>query len=188
VRRWIAGLGIAAALAIVFVVGYTIRGSGRVLPPESADPGSSASPRRAGLPDPHLTPGAINPSVDDSTLDTTICSSGWTATVRPPSAYTNALKLAQILQYGYSDRNPRDYEEDHLVPLELGGAPRDPRNLWPQPHTATLPDGTSIGADEKDDLEDELHRRVCGHTMDLGDAQRAIGGDWVQVWLDDGRP
>jgi hypothetical protein len=28
--------------------------------------------------------------------------------------------------------NPKDYEEDHLISLELGGAPRDPKNLWPQ--------------------------------------------------------
>jgi hypothetical protein len=54
--------------------------------------------------------------------------------------------------------------------------------------TATLPDGTAVGADEKDDLEDELRRRVCARTMDLADAQRAIAGDWVQVWLDSGQP
>jgi len=33
---------------------------------------------------------------------------------------------------GY-DRTMRDYEEDHLVPLEVGGNPHDPRNLWPEP-------------------------------------------------------
>jgi hypothetical protein len=26
------------------------------------------------------------------------------------------------------------FELDHLVPLELGGAPSDPRNLWPEAH------------------------------------------------------
>ena len=72
-------------------------------------------------------------------------------------------------------------------PLALG-APRDPRNLWPQPLTATLPDGTAIGADEKDDLEDELKRRVCDGTAKLDEAQRAIAGDWVQVWIEAGRP
>jgi hypothetical protein len=40
-----------------------------------------------------------------------------------------------------------------------------PANLWPQPLTATLPDGTAIGADEKDDLEDELKRRVRDGTV-----------------------
>lgn len=188
-RRGLLVGGVLALLVVVFMTGWWIRGSSQVLPaPSSASAEASIAPRRAGLPDPKLTPGAINTAVTDATLDTTICQSGWTATVRPPSAYTSGLKLAQIVQYGYDDRNPKDYEEDHLVPLELGGAPRDPRNLWPQPHTATLPDGTAIGADEKDDLEDELNRRVCARTMDLGDAQRAIAGDWVQAWLDAGQP
>ena len=113
---------------------------------------------------------------------------GWTATVRPPSAYTSALKVAQIIEYGYTDRNPSDYEEDHLVPLELGGATRDPRNLWPQPRTATLPDGTEVDADAKDGLEDALKGDVCAGTMELGAAQRAIAGDWVAEWDRAGRP
>jgi hypothetical protein len=35
-----------------------------------------------------------------------------------------------------------------------------------------LPDGTSVGSDAKDNLEDHLHRAVCAGTMSLGDAQR----------------
>src|SRR5436190_23881636 len=76
------------------------------------------------LPDPSCQPGTYNPDVTQSTIDTTICVSGWTATVRPPSSYTTALKVKQIAEYGYSDTSTADYEEDHLVPLELGGAPK----------------------------------------------------------------
>ena len=174
-------------MAAGVAVGYWMRGPSVALPvgPE-ATPGASGT--RVGLPDPRRTPGAVNPNVGPDTLSTTICMAGWTATVRPPSAYTSALKLAQILEYGYADRNPAHYEEDHLVPLELGGAPRDPRNLWPQPMTATLADGTAIGANEKDDLEDVLKRRVCDGSMDLDAAQRAIAGDWVVAWDAAGRP
>jgi hypothetical protein len=118
----------------------------------------------------------------------TVCKSGWAASTRPPAAYTGALKLAQILEYGYADRNPSHYQEDHLVPLELGGAPRDPRNLWPQPNEVTLPDGTLVGSKEKDDLEDDLHRRVCAGTMLLDDAQRAMARDWIAAWIAAGRP
>ena len=162
--------------------------------PASAAPASpstaSAAPAatRQGLPDPHLTPGAINPNVRPDTLAGTICKSGWTKTVRPPSAYTSALKLVQIVEYGYADKNPKDYEEDHLVPLELGGAPRDPKNLWPEPRMASLPDGTPIGADAKDHLENALKRDVCDGTMALASAQRAIASDWIQAWIDAGRP
>lgn len=143
---------------------------------------------RFGLPNPGRTPGSINPNVRQDNIGDTICVAGWTTTVRPPTAYTSALEFAQIIEYGYEDRDRSHYEEDHLVPLELGGAPRDPRNLWPQPMTATLADGTPIGADEKDDLEDELKRRVCAGTMLLADAQRAIAGDWTAAWEAAGRP
>ena len=75
-----------------------------------------------------LTPGALNPAATQAALATTVCKPGWASSVRPPAAYTAALKLVQIVEYGYADRNPSDYQEDHLVPLELGGAPRDKRN------------------------------------------------------------
>ena len=148
----------------------------------------SASGSRAGLPDPGRTPGSINPNVSQATIGLTICNSGWTTTVRPPAAYTNALKLVQIEQYGYTDRKLSDYEEDHLVPLELGGAPRDPANLWPEPRTMVLADGTTAGSDAKDGLENYLHRQVCAESMPLADAQRLIAGDWVAAWIEAGRP
>lgn len=120
------------------------------------------------------TPGAINPDVTQASIKTTICVLGWTRTVRPPVSYTSHLKVAQIAAAGYDDVNPRDYEEDHLIPLELGGAPRDPRNLWPQPwHPA---DGW--GAGKKDKLENRLREMVCAGTMTLDDARVAIVTNW----------
>src|SRR5215813_12092648 len=107
---------------------------------------------RGALPDPTCQPGATNPGVTQSTIGQTICVSGWTATVRPPTSYTNPLKVQQIAQYSYSDTNTADYEEDHLIPLELGGAPRDTRNLWPEPRNG--PSGTTAGS--KDSVENRL--------------------------------
>lgn len=132
--------------------------------------------------------GIDQPGSDPGNLADTVCKPGWAKSVRPPSAHTSALKFAQIIEYGYQDRDLKTYQEDHLAPLELGGAPRDPRNLWPQPNSATLPDGTSIGADEKDDLEDELHRRVCAGTVLLEDGQRLMAGTWIEAWEALGRP
>ncbi len=66
------------------------------------------------------------------TLATTICSPGWARTVRPPREFTSYLKRRQLAGLGYSDQRMRDYEEDHLIPLSLGGAPADRRNLWPE--------------------------------------------------------
>lgn len=123
----------------------------------------------SGRPDPQCTPGRLNPAVSQSTVAHTICVPGWTRTVRPPASYTNALKVRQIRAYGYADIDPRHYEEDHLVPLELGGAPRDPRNLWPEPHTQSP---------AKDTAENALKADVCYGRRTLSQAQAKILADW----------
>jgi hypothetical protein len=190
----LAGVGLGILVALV-AVAIWLPGPSASLPTASptASPGTVvATPARTrspvGLPDPSRTPGSTNPNVTPDNLGTTICKSGWTATIRPPSAYTSALKLAQIVEYGYTDRSPSHYQEDHLVPLELGGAPRDPANLWPKPNEIVLPNGSIVDSQAKDNLEDYLHGAVCAGTLPLGDAQRLIAGDWIAAWIDAGRP
>ncbi|GAB3982956.1 hypothetical protein GCM10029978_088080 [Actinoallomurus acanthiterrae] len=128
------------------------------------------------LPDPSCQPGATNPDVTQSTINSTICVSGWTSTVRPPTSYTNPLKVKQIAEYGYSDTSTADYEEDHLIPLELGGAPKDPKNLWPEPRYDA---GGSTSAD-KDTVENALKKKVCAGTMTLANARHIMATDWRQ--------
>jgi hypothetical protein len=71
----------------------------------------------------------------------------------------------------YGDVAPiSSYEEDHLIPLELGGSPSDPRNLWPQPGASPNP---------KDDVERAARTRVCDGQLSLAAAQRAIASNWV---------
>ena len=148
----------------------------------SIDPTASATGWLSGEPDPALTPGALNPSVTQATIGTTICVSGWTATIRPPSSYTTSLKIQQIPLYGYADTSTAAYEEDHLISLELGGAPKDPHNLWPEPYVATLPDGRNVGARVKDALETLLKKEVCAGTVTLAAAQAEIGIHWVHAY------
>jgi len=134
---------------------------------------SACSQSRLPLPDAQCTPGSYNASVTQSTIHSTICVSGWTDTVRPPTSYTNPLKAKGIIDYGYSDTNLSDYEEDHLVPLELGGAPRDPGNLWPEPRS-----GTST-ASTKDGVETKLKNAVCSGRITLSAARSAIRTNWT---------
>src|SRR5450759_3792178 len=136
----------------------------------------------SGEPDPALTPGALNSAVTQATIGTTICVSGWTATIRPPSSYTTSLKIQQIPLYGYADTSTAAYEEDHLISLELGGAPKDPHNLWPEPYVATLPDGRNVGARVKDALETLLKKEVCAGAVTLSAAQAEIGIHWVHAY------
>ncbi|HZE40623.1 MAG TPA: hypothetical protein VE172_17610 [Stackebrandtia sp.] len=134
---------------------------------------STCSQANLPLPDSSCTPGTYNPDVTQSTIDTTICVSGWTSTIRPPTSYTNPLKVQGIADYGYSDTDLADYEEDHLIPLELGGAPRDPENLWPEPHYG------SPTAYTKDGVETKLKNAVCDGRVTLSAARTAIQTDWT---------
>jgi hypothetical protein len=109
-----------------------------------------------------LTPGVLNPNVTQATIGSTICVHGWTRTVRPPTSYTSQLKLEQMAVYGATG-SPSDYQEDHLISLELGGHPTDPRNLWPEPYPR---------AGQVDAIENELNDQVCSGRLTLAEAQR----------------
>jgi hypothetical protein len=116
------------------------------------------------LADPVMTPGSVNPDVTPATLNTTVCVSGWTATIRPPSSYTSALKIEQLRAYGFPG-GPADYQEDHLISLGLGGNPTDARNLWPEPLPRAL---------EVDETERDLHHKLCAGELSLEEVQRRI--------------
>lgn len=108
--------------------------------------------------------GSFNPDVNQATIGWTICVPGWTATVRPPSSYTSPLERRQIAELGLPG-GPADYEEDHLMPLALGGGTDDPWNLRPVP----------LERARRDDVwERRLHDGVCDGTTTLAEAQAQI--------------
>jgi len=79
-------------------------------------------------------------------------------------SYTNKLKLQQMAQYEETG-SPSDYEEDHLFLFKLRRAPRNPKNLWPEPRAQ---------AKKSDPLETKLKRQVCKGMMKLAKARAAI--------------
>ena len=119
----------------------------------------------ADLPSPDLTPGKVL-----TTDAAKVCKPGYAKTVRHTSA---SLKIAVYREYGITKHKPGEYEIDHLVSLELGGADVK-ENLWPQSYL-TKPWNAHV----KDRLENELHRLVCTGDLSLPDAQREITKDWV---------
>ena len=132
-------------------------------------------------PDAARTPGATDPDITQDNIQSTICNPRWsTRSIRPPSEYTTRLKVEQIRELGFSDTSLRDYEEDHLIPLELGGNPQDPRNLWPEAYQTSIADG---GARAKDKVENYLHDQVCAGNIPLGEAQTEIANDWYAVYV-----
>jgi hypothetical protein len=108
------------------------------------------------------TPGVADPQVTQPNIATTICTDGWSRGVRPPVSYTSPLKVKQMTEYGLAG-SPDGYQEDHLISLELGGHPTDPRNLWPEPiDRARVVDG----------IENDLHHQVCSGDLTLSEAQQ----------------
>jgi hypothetical protein len=173
-----AALVVAAVLALATTAAGTpprIRystASNSVVQPQPA-PGTchSVGTGLYSRPDPHCTPGALNPAVTQADIGRTICRAGWTATVRPQESITEPEKRGSMSAYG--DTRPIfDYEYDHFVPLELGGATNAPANLWPEPGASPNP---------KDEVENELNRAVCDHRISLAKAQQEIVANWVKL-------
>ena len=101
--------------------------------------------------------------------------------------------MSQIAEYRYADTQATHYEEDHLIPLELGGHPTDPKNLWPEPLTPIL--GSDLQGElgpvtpaTKNRFEAYLQRQVCAGAETLAQARRDIAADWIAAWLNAGRP
>jgi len=82
---------------------------------------------------------------------------------RPPADELHERAQAQAdPQYGLTG-TLADFQEDHLISLELGGDPTDPHNLWPEPIKR---------ATEVDRIENELNEKVCEGSLSLAEAQR----------------
>lgn len=117
------------------------------------------------LPDPKCTTGAIFPN---ATKDV-ICVSGYSASVRDVS---ESLKNQVYESYGVYNRQPYEFEIDHLVSLENGGN-NEISNLFPEKYNMTL------GAYDKDKIENCFHRKVCDGTLDLTLAQYIMAKNWT---------
>ncbi len=138
-------------------------------------------------------PGVVNPDITQANIDQAICNPQWsTKSIRPPVSYTNSLKVRQLAASHATDKTPAHYEEDHLVSLELGGHPRDSRNLWSERwgtpgHLLTrlgpFPSHL-VGAKAKDKTENALHTEVCHGTLTLREARFIIATDWFKYYRD----
>jgi hypothetical protein len=127
------------------------------------------------LPDATCTPGATNPAVTPATIKSTICVVGWTSTIRPPQSVADPEKTVSMQQYGVTNKSL--YEYDHLIPLEVGGAPNSTLNLWPESHATSF---------VKDGIENGLKKEVCDGAATLSAAQYWMSHDWTKIVL--GKP
>lgn len=135
---------------------------------------NSKTTERAGsrslYPPPDAT-GATDPDITQDNIQETICASGYTRIIRPAWNVTERIKRQRMAQL---PGDSRDYELDHVIPLELGGCPTCGTNLWMEPISDAL---------KKDQVEDYLHREVCSNRVSLSEAQRIIAQDWYSIYL-----
>ena len=112
-------IALAATLPAVLVAGFSLTASaatGHGLK-QVRDPGKVTGTLRGHctyqdhgqLPDPRCTPGSIDPIVTQGNIRSTICKSGWTATVRPPESQTERFKFGVAYPaYGTPRRRRRN--------------------------------------------------------------------------------
>ena len=115
-----------------------------------------------------LTPGSFDPTA----TNLKVCLSGYARQRRPNRWVMLKLKGQAMRRYGLAltPANWHAHVLDHLVPLELGGLPTDPANLWPQ---------TKLGARLKDVDENAQKRAVCAGHTDLAAAQQFFMERWT---------
>ena len=126
------------------------------------------------LPPPEIG-GAIDPGVTQLNVEKTICRPGYARSVRPPYAVTGPIKR-RLMDAQHPNEPMADYELDHLIPISLGGAPLDQRDLWLQPRRGPA------NAGDKNVLAYVLWRLVCERRVSLATAQAAIRRDWIAAY------
>jgi hypothetical protein len=119
-------------------------------------------------PDVTKTPGVMRPEITREA----VCSTKWGKDRRH---VTEAMKRQVAHAYGLRDDEWADYEFDHLISRENGGAD-SVLNLWPQPRFGDW------NAAKKDQLENQLHRFVCDGSMELDVAQHWLATDWITAY------
>ena len=120
------------------------------------------------LPNPGFTPGYTRQvSLSE------ICSADSDEVIRN---VPDPIQQRVFQEYGIKNRPATDFEVDYLITPGLGGSD-DVRNLWPEPHSST-----TWNSYVKDQLEDHLHRMVCGGKLGLDEAQRDIATNWIAAY------
>lgn len=111
----------------------------------------------------------LNPAVSQATITGTVCVAGWTRSIRPLVRTMRIIKAEMLIGIGVRNENRNRYQLDHQIPLALGGAPVDRRNLALQPVEF---------AKENDLVERCLVSAVCDGRLSLDEARIAIWRDW----------
>lgn len=138
------------------------------------------------VPDPHCTPGGIDPSVTADVLRNRSWRTEWVRDCATSEEEKHVTYRWYGIRAPHRNSGKRQVcELDHLVPLELGGAD-GLGNIWPEcgPSHTVLEDRYFK---VKDRVENYLAGEVRTGRMSLVTAQRRIAADWTQYLNDANR-
>ena len=131
------------------------------------------------LPDPRCTPGVADQAVTQQNLHATVCrKGGYTRTVRPPRAVTDAAKKKLLAAYGIPRSSTAKYELDHLLDLSAGGSSAV-QNLFPQPNILKTATASAYVHNDKDQVEAFAFHALCAGKVTLAAVQQAMTTDWT---------
>jgi hypothetical protein len=117
--------------------------------------------------------------VTDANVSSTVCRrGGYTSSVRPPESLTNRAKKQLLAAYRIPVSRIGDYELDHFIALNDGGA-SDIRNLWPEPNTFSQFHESAFIHNDKDAVEDYTFQAICDHKVSVTAVQKAIAVNWT---------
>jgi hypothetical protein len=128
--------------------------------------------------DPSCAPGKLDPAVA-ANIRQTVCSAAWvtaTSRLQPPTSSQALDKL--VIEYQLPG-NPVTYTLARVVPVEDGGSPTSPLNVYP------LPLNGFGGQPTRTAVTEQLHDEICSHRITIAQAAKTLEGDWLSKGLPD---
>ena len=124
--------------------------------------------------DPACAPGKLDPTVTGN-LAQTVCNPAWVAAasqIQPP-----LIALDKLLIEYQLPGNPVTYALARVIPVEDGGSPASPLNLYP------LPLNGFGGQQTQTVVANHLHDEICSHKITIAQAAQTLQGDWLSKGL-----
>ena len=124
--------------------------------------------------DPTCAPGKLN-STATANIAQTICNPTWVAAasqIQPPPSTLDKL----LIEYQLPG-NPVAYALARVIPVQDGGSPTSPLNLYP------LPLNGFGGQQTQTLVANQLHDEICSHKITIAQAAKTLEGDWLSKGL-----
>jgi hypothetical protein len=129
---------------------------------------------RAIASDPARAPGMLDPAATGN-IAQTVCNPAWVAAasqIQPPPVTLDKL----LIEYQLPG-NLVTYALARVVPVEDGGSPTSPLNLYP------LPLNGFGGQQTQTVVANQIHHEICSHKITIAQAAKTLQGDWLSRGL-----